>query len=196
MSRYGKTPFGDNKYRIVHSTSRRHLVYPLDHLGVKEPKWIRKYPLEASRKTWVLECWQSVGEYTSGMGRDVYASKCGVCLTAEGEYDQCFEFENGVPEQGGLDKLIKWIETRHSSYANAVAIRDENDAREKAIDSSMDAAIRDRMSAFLDAPMSGYRGGRNTKTRDFRISANQLVGMPQVPGGAVMNKRKENLIHA
>ena len=190
MAKYGKNSLGDNIYRVIHAKSRRHLVFPI--AGDGPAKWILKYREEARRGNWIMECWRTIGDYTSGQGVDTYAKTSGICLLADGEYDLCFEFENGLPQVGGMDKLIYWIsagKTRRP-IENALAVRAEWEAQEKDRDNSMEGRIRNALPAFGNAPVSGYGGGSGTKTaKDLRIGAHQTPF--QVPRGTVRSRKSE-----
>lgn len=172
MHKYGKAG-SYLKYRIVHASSRRHLVFPL--MGGGDQKWIRKYPLEHQRDSWVMEAWHSIADYALGQNVATYAKTSGICLHEDGEYDICFEFENGVPSEGGLDKLVAWIEMggKRRPIENALAIRAEWDQQEKDKDARLTDRIAGLIPAFGAAPMAGAGGARGTKTRDFKIGAHQ-----------------------
>lgn len=180
MSKFGKTPSGKNKYRVVHASSRRHLVYPL--MGDGQAKWLRKYANEARRDNWILEGWRSIADYCSGQTVATYAKTSGICLDQDGEYDLCFEFQNGVPQDGGMTKLIQWIETRANPYQNALAIRAEWEQQEKSKDAHMEGRIREALPVFGNAPVSGFGGGSGTKTENrFKRTASQTpFKMPRV----------------
>ncbi len=202
MSRFGQLENGDNRYRIVFAPSRRRLVYALDRTGMKHTQWKLKYPMESRRRSWIMEAWMTPFEFC-GMTADRYAAEYGTIIDPQGEYDLCHEFETCNPGNANLDKLIQWIEMgkKRRAVENQIAVRDELEREDAATHDFVFESYREKMSAFGNAPVSGYGGGSGTKTREFNVSANQirlpgkLRGRETAPFQGIFNPKQE-VVHA
>src|ERR1035441_2170118 len=107
MSQYGKTPYGDNLYRIVFRDSRRHLVGGTWPDGGSGYHWVPKY--RARDSAWIV-----------GRGRPESMTKLqwdtqlidpisGWLLLgpypARGDYELVWEFDRGV-DSDSLDRIV------------------------------------------------------------------------------------------
>jgi hypothetical protein len=188
LSRFGKTPFGKNLYRITFASSVVHQVayqstggYAHDNAGTLFSttggswrwEWRPKY--WAIGDQWILEQWRSAWEF-HGMGRSQWERDCpNLPFYPEGVYEQCHTFEACTPVDANLDKLIMWINEgrNRSPQAIADACRAEYDAETKATGDEIGARIRNCLPAFGSVAMSG-RVSRGTKTGAMKRSAEDM----------------------
>lgn len=184
MGHFGKTPFGDNLYRIVYAQSRRHLVGGRWVDGELGYHWVEKYP--QIQAAWILERWHSAMEYT-GCSQTQWDStyvdpNSGWLLLgpypSRGEYDMVWQFEQGV-DADSLDKIIAAI--NHGRTRSYEEIRRWHKADYEKDQLSVKNASRDEIcdviTAFGNAPMSSARVSRGTKTAAILRSAEEL-GLP------------------
>lgn len=191
MARYGQNQYGENLYRIVFAPSRRHIVYGTWADGSRQASYIPTYPHVGN--SWVLERWLTPFKYTR-----CTADQWNETMTIlgpypeRGEYECCHVFDAVGIADSNLDHLICWIEMgqKYSFSENRVACQknvDDDEKERKRIRLDM---IGDRLRAFGTGPLSGYGGGRNTKTYPIMRSAEEL-GLPTKPGMTrVQSKRK------
>jgi hypothetical protein len=178
MARYGKTPFGDNLYRIVLAESRRHLVGGGRH--GRAYQWVQTYPRQTA--AWILERWQMPHVSKRTWEEEYVCPMTGFPLLgpypARGEYFLAWEFDKGVTADN-LDQVVAAVEKgRERSFQD---VRDnyaeEYDYEEKATATNIYEEHRDVMTAFGRAPIAGHHVQRNTKTAPDLVSANEL-GLP------------------
>ena len=184
MKRFGVNPYGENLYRIVLTTSRRHLVGGCWPDGEVAYHWVQKYRMV--KAAWILERWNSPLEFTR-MSKTQWDTTMidpvsGWLLLgpypARGEYDLAWEFDQGVAADS-LDNIIGALERGRSrsfqdcrdTVAAEYAQEDKDQRRESG------AEIRDCLRAFGNAPISAGRFGRGTKTAPELRSAEEL-GLP------------------
>jgi hypothetical protein len=176
MARFGQNPFGENIWRIVHAPSRRSLV----HGEGDKPRWLPTYPQAGD--AWVLEKWLSAYDFTR-----CTPETWNMSMTLLGPYPSRGEYElahifNPAP-LGEIEKIITLIEAggRYSANENKNALKDELDKEKKDKQNYWHARLMDRMHAFGTAPMVGFGGGRGTKTKDIRLTAEE-ANLPTKPG--------------
>lgn len=178
MARFGKNPYGENLYRIVFAPSRRMIAYGTWADGSRKARYIPKYPEIGDQ--WILERWMTPYEYT---GRTPEQWKQTLTVLGpypdRGEYEVSHVFEACGPTDANLTKLISWIEEgrKRSWWENRTACQADSEADEKERKNLREAIIRDSLPAFGTAPLSGYGGGRGTKTAPILKSAEEL-GLP------------------
>jgi hypothetical protein len=184
MARFGKNPHGENLYRIILASSRRHLIGGRWRDGSLGYHWVETYDSETS--LWVLERWNTPFEFAK-CTRFVWDTTLvdpdsGWPLMGpypdRGEYAKAFEFKKGV-DVAGLDAIIGAIEKgRERSFgqirqAHAAEYEyEERDSRAQA-----EAEVRDAVTAFGNSAFSAGRHGRGTKTEPNLRSAEEL-GLP------------------
>lgn len=191
MSRFGKTPFGDNLYRIVFRDSRRHLVGGCWADGSTGYHWVPKY--RAVSSPWILERWYNAFEFTkmtqARWDREMVDPVSGWLILGpyptRGEYDLVWQFDAGV-DADSLEKIVGAIErARGRSWEDVRgAHKAEYEYEEKETSTNNYLDLRDGMTAFGGAPLASSRIGRGTKTRPMLKSANEL-GLPvprMIPG--------------
>ena len=186
MARFGQTPYGDNRYRIVFAPSRRYLVIgDWEGTGQSYAQWVRKY--KALGDIWIMERWRPAEEWATRAEWDLnYASSLGP-YPERGEYDFCHGFELSGPSDANLDLLVSMIEyCRTIPLARTRAhIQGEEDALQKAKRNQIDDMIRNRLPAFGCRPVFSRALNRGTekvhKNVNLRYTA-QEVGMPTKPG--------------
>lgn len=181
MSRFGKTPYGDNLYRIVFRDSRRHLVGGRWPDGTSGYHWVPKY--RSIDAPWIMERWRPESLTKSQWDRDMVDPVSGWLLLgpypSRGDYELVWEFDKGV-DSDSLDRIVAFVENERGrrSFQD---LRDRASGEYEADTREMDAArygeIREAMTAFGGAPLSYGRHGRGTKTADPVLTAEQ-VGMP------------------
>jgi len=184
LGKYGKTPFGDNLYRIVFTQSRRHLVGGLWLGGETAYHWVPKY--RTVKASWVLERWYTAQEFTR-MTRQQWDSTMvepvsGWLLLgpypSRGEYDLVWEFDAGV-DADNLDKIIGAIERgRYRSFEDIRQFhKDEYEQEEKDTRRACQDEIRDAVTAFGNSPFAARGGSRGSKTAPLLRTAQEL-GLP------------------
>src|ERR1035438_302620 len=97
MGKYGKTPFGDNLYRIVFTESRLHLIRTSAAGEVAAYRWLPRYAQVQS--PWVLEKWTmpTVSRFQWESDMSMVASGAPlVPYPSRGEYEMLWEFDQGV----------------------------------------------------------------------------------------------------
>lgn len=178
MARFGVTPYGDPLYRIVFAASRRSLIFGEWPDGRTEARYEPRYA--ELHNVWILERWLPAAEY-AGCDRETWDRTLSILgpYPERGEYELAHVFEACGPVDANLEKLISWIEEsrKRSYWENRTALKEHYEQEQKGVRSVQDAMIRNRLSAFLDAPMSGYKGGRGSKTRPIVKTAEEL-GLP------------------
>ncbi len=185
MARFGLTPYGENRFRVILASSRRHLVCGQINLaGAKRAMWVRTYP-DIPGQPFILEEWVDAFTFT-GCTRDQWAYGDGQFLGPypyRGEYQMCGS-SGFKPEEVNIEKLIRYVHAadNYSWTEKLYACRKKAEADEAATANEVRAIIQDSFPAFGHAPFMGYGGhGGSTKTSPVLRSANEL-GLP-VPQG-------------
>jgi len=178
MGRFGVTPYGENLYRVVFAASRRSCIFGTWPDGRTEARYEPRYA--ELENVWILERWLPAAEYAR-CDRETWDRTLSILgpYPERGEYELAHVFEACGPVDANLEKLISWIEeSRKRSYSeNRTALKKHYEDERAGVRSVQDAMIRNSMSAFLDAPMSGYKGGRGSKTQPIVKTAEEL-GLP------------------
>ena len=187
MGRFGKNPFGENLYRIVLASSRRHLVGGLWPDGDTGYHWVPKY--RSVKAAWILERWR--WEMLSKLQWDALVDPVSGWplfgpYPARGDYELVWEFEAGV-DADNLENIIGFVDRRDSwsfqDHRDRIAA--EYQQEEKDIRNAGRDEIRDCMTAFGGAPISYGRFGRGTKTQQDFATA-QDMNLP-IPSGRPQN---------
>lgn len=190
MAKYGLNPYGENLYRIVFAPSRRRLVYGTWPNGERKASWVTAYP-EVGR-IWIMERWQTPFEFARCTA-EVWNQTMTLLgpYPDRGEYEICHPFEITLPTDCNLDKIVMWVEEgrNRSWWENRTACQADYDKEEKSNDSTKNAIIRNSLPAFGTAPMSGFGGGRGTKTAPILKTAEEL-GLPT--SGGMSRARQTN----
>lgn len=186
MERFGKTPYNKPLYRIVFAPSVKKIV------GGKWPDGAVEYRLrKAYRKVgdeWILERWLSAAEFTR-MTRERFEEttrdpQTGLFVSGpwpeKGVYFMCEDAPLASPGDGGIEKLIGWIEhgrNNHDPLANALAYTKQMVAEDAAWDAEALLKIGEARPSFGRRPTS-FRGGvHKVKEYEFPKSAQQ-TGLP------------------
>lgn len=186
MARFGANPYGENLYRIVLASTRRHLCYgKWNEAGANRAKWVLSHPHLGG--TWILEKWIDAfsfsGVTAAQWNADFDLTSAGP-YPARGEYQMCGN-TSFDPAQTNIEKLISLIEagSKHSWAERLAACRDSAAKIEAANSADCKAIILDAYPAFGHAAFSQLSTGRGGagKTSPIRYSANEL-GLP-VPHG-------------
>ena len=191
MSRHGKNPFGENSFRIVWAPTRTMVVLDSSKRQVIVPKY------RAAGEHWILEGWMSGFELTHCTPEQWKQHPAAATLgeyPTRGDYECAHVFEACTPDDANIDKLVMWInESRKRSYQeNRLASKLEYEAQEKSQRNRNVDRLRDKCSSFLDAPISGGKVSRGTKT-DALLRSAQEVNMPTEEGFHAGKKpRKRN----
>lgn len=189
MARFGSNPHGDNLYRIVFAPSRKYLVYGEWPDGSRNATWLPKYPEVGD--SWILERWLTAFEYArctpEEWNRDLTVLGP---YPDRGEYEICHRFNLVGPGDESVDKVIALIEQSHKQTRrngamfdnpeNTVACRQIQDELQADTSRQMQDRIGNVLPAFGNAPLSGYGGGRGTKTFPVELSAYE-AGLPVMP---------------
>lgn len=171
MGRYGQTPFGDNLFRIVRTDSRRRLVGGEWFGGERMYHWVPAY--RNCDAAWILEMWRPEPmspRQWSEMSDPVTGWPLFGPYPSRGDYELVFEFDSGV-EADSLDNIVGTIAMkRQRSWQDDKDILEREylaDQKETSVNNYLD--IRDGMTAFGSAAMSGGSHGRGTKTFDAGV---------------------------
>lgn len=182
MGKFGKNPFGENLYRIVFAPSRRYIVYGEWPDGSQKANFVKKYPQVGDQ--WIMERWLPAEEFAR-CTREYWDRNMLILgpYPSRGEYEVCHVFETCLPAEAGLDVLIRCIEEgRTRSLAEKITWHREDAEKEKqSISAQQDDMIRNWLPAFGTAPMSGFGGGRGSKTAPIMRTAEEL-GLPTQAG--------------
>lgn len=180
MERFGQNPFAENIWRIVFCPSRRHIVYGEWLNGERKASWCTTYPDVGPR--WILEKWISAFEFAR-CNEDQWNQELTVLgpYPSRGEYHICHTF-SGSPADANVEKLIVMIlqGKKHSYQEVHTACVDAYEKEQAEISNEMQARIGNVLPAFGAAPLSGYGGGRGTKTFEVNFSAAE-AGLPIMP---------------
>jgi hypothetical protein len=182
MARFGLNPFGENLYRIVLASSRRHLVGGSWRGSGCGYHWVPKY--RTVKAAWILERWRSAWDFTR-MTRTQW--DCNMVdpisgwlllgpYPSRGEYDLAWEFDKGV-DADNIDQVIAAAEKAHNERTFEdvrQAHKAEYEQEERDVRRESRAEIRDCVTAFGNAPMSARGHGRGSKTAPILRSAEQL----------------------
>ena len=203
MARFGLTPFGENRFRLVLNKSVRWVIYgDWDGSGVKRAKWVRKYSDDFG--PWILEEWRDCFTLTGGMTAEQWNTGPEVNT---GPYPSRGGYEmvggSGVdPAHTNIEKLIAMVHAADKYSWNEKLVACQNQATKEEIERKhlRESIIRDAFPAFGHAPFSQLSTGRGgaAKTSPVLRSANELgLPVPQgIPGqattggGMVISKRK------
>jgi hypothetical protein len=175
LSGCGLNPFGENIWRIVYAPSRRSLV----RQSAKRHIWMRTYP--QAGVAWVLEKWKSAFEF-AGPRERWESSGIGVLgdYPSRGEYELAHIFYPAPASIGHVKQMITLTEAgpaKFSANENKNAIRAELDRQKVSEQKYWHDRLMERTHAFGTAPFSASGGSRGTKTREFKIAA-QDTGLP------------------
>lgn len=190
-SRHGKNPFGENSFRIVWAPTRTMTILDSSKRQVIVPKY------RAAGEVWILEGWMSGFDLTHCTPEQWKNHPAAMTLgeyPTRGDYECAHVFEACAPDQANIDKLVMWVnESRTRTYQqNRFASKLEYEAQEKSQTNRNIDRLRDKCSAFLDAPISGGQVSRGTKTNALRRSAEEL-NMPTDEGFHISKRpRKRN----
>lgn len=192
MSRFGQNRFGENLYRVVWAPERRHIVYGEWPDGGKRAEWAPAYP--HAGKNWVLERWMEPFEYT-GCTAEVWNMTMTMLgpYPDRGEYDLVHVFDPVQPDDISIEELIRHIEAGRKFFSQAEnyqACKANYEKQKADLDSQKDAMIRNSFSAFGNAPMAGYGGGRGTKTAPILKTAEE-VNLPTRHLGSRVKQGKQ-----
>jgi hypothetical protein len=204
LSRFGKNPFGDNLYRIVLTSSRRHLVGGQWAGEGNAYHWVPTYRrveerFRPARPIWVLEGWEPERMTQREWDRTMIDPVSGWLLLgpypAKGIYELKWEFDKGV-QQDNVEKIIGAIEAgRRRSFEDVRgANQAEYQAEEKQMRNDCYDEIKDAPRAFGCRPIASSRMGRGTKTAPILKSAEELGlpvprQMPHMPNMGPMSVR-------
>lgn len=169
MARFGQNPFGENLWRIVHAPSRRSLA----HGQGMSPKWLPTYPQIGN--AWILEQWVSAYDFAK-CAPEVWNMSMTILgpYPSRGEYEWAWTFAPAPAADCDVEQIVSWVRAgkeKYSAAENLTAIKEDADKEQREGQRLREAQIRNLLPAFGAAPMSGYRGGRNTKTFDFPYAA-------------------------
>ena len=177
MSRFGFNPYGEPKYRIVSTASRRHLVGGLWADGALEYRWAPTYRQIA--EPWIMEAWDTCHMTRAQWDANV-DPQSGWLINGpypeRGEYYHCHTF-NGPVSDANLDKLISWLEEgRKRSWSEVRgAVQQDYDLDTKDRQGRIDAIVRNSLPAYLDKPfVSGTGVKRGSKTAPILLSADDV----------------------
>lgn len=180
MARFGQNVWGENLYRIVLASSRRHLVGGMWPDGEVAYHWLPTYK-GLSANCWVLERWQM--PLTSKAAWDQMVEPISGWLIngpypARGEYYHAWTFDKGV-DSDNLDAIVGACE-RGKNYSFQ-DIADVNYREYKHQDAETHnntyAEIRDAFTAFGGRAFSSARVARGIKTREPVVTA-EGAGLP------------------
>ena len=173
MGKYGKTPFGDNLYRIVRTDSRRRLVGGEWFGGERMYHWVPAY--RNCSAPWILEMWRpepmSIRQWNElsdpATGWPLFGP-----YPSRGDYELVFEFDFGVAADS-LDNIIAAVgaKQKRSFQDDRDILAREYDYEQGKFKQDSYEDIRDGMTAFGGAPLSYGRHGRGTKTADIKPCA-------------------------
>jgi hypothetical protein len=191
MAKYGKNPHGENMYRVVFAPSRRYLVYGEWADGSRQASYVPKYSYIGN--SWILERWMTPFQFARCTPQQWNESMTVLGPYPDrGEYEVAHVFDAVGIADSNLDKLIRWIEMGqdYSFSENRTACQKNVEYEEKERKRLRHDIIDDSLRALGTGPLSGYGGGRNTKTYPILKSAEEL-GLPTAPGvHSVRAKRK------
>jgi hypothetical protein len=164
MGRFGKNPYGEDLYRVVWAPSRRHIVYGEWRDGSVGAKWVRLPSTREMGNIWIVERWRSIKEM--GVERDSDWHLAAGIPPSRGEYVVCYQFENGLPSDISVEKVIGWdIAGRNAGFGEKqAACQADYEESEREQHAAKMGMIYERLPAFGTAPMVGFGGGRGTKT--------------------------------
>jgi len=188
LSKFGLNPFGENMWRVVYAPSRRSMV----RQSAKRHIWMRTYP--QAGVAWVLEKWKSAWEF-AGSRATWESSGIGVLgeYPSRGEYEHSHTFYPGPASLGHIERMIALTEAgpaRFSANENKNAIRAEMDKQKISDQKYWHDRLMERTHAFGTAPFSAAGGSRGSKTRDFKIAAQQ-TGLPTQAGHMMIRQGRK-----
>lgn len=181
MSRFGLNPFGENKFRIVRASTRRHIVFgQWNQAGTPRAKYVLTYPHLG--EGWILEEWQTAYAFT-GMTAERWNSDPQCTLMGPYPYRGEYSLVGGItidPENTNIERLIQLVHAGDKySFAEkltACKIASEKTEAEKA--ALCKDIIRDALPSFGTADIIGYGGRRSGKAKpEIKYSARDLRRM-------------------
>lgn len=183
MERHGKNPYGENLYRIIWAESRRRVVVQKFSTGASVAREIPEYP---GRFGWILERWEPPERVAKCTPEQWYANPVLDVLGPfphRGEYREAHPFSAHGPANANIDKLVADCEeSRKREISEEVAACLRIAEREHlAVKNTKLDLIGDKFPAFGLRPMSGYGGGRGTKTYPELKTADE-AGLPTQSG--------------
>ncbi len=175
MLKYGVNPYGEPRYRIVSTASRRHLIGGKWPDGAIEYRWSKTYAHISD--PWVLEAWDNCRMSRSQWDAMVDPQSGWLIngpFPARGEYYHAHTFTCAVAD-ANLDKLIMWIEEgqKCSWQDNLDACKQDYEADTKDRQGRMDAIVRNALPAYCGSPFVG-RVSRGSKTAPIMLTADQV----------------------
>lgn len=191
MAKYGQNQYGENRYRIISTASRRHLVGGLWADGATEYRWVPTY--RHIPEPWVLEAWDTC-RMTMREWDNLKDPRSGWLINgpypSRGEYYHAHTFTCPVVD-ANLDKLIMWLEEgkKRSWQDNLDACKQDYEADTKDRQGRMDAIVRSALPAYCSSPaFSGGAVSRGSKTAPILLTADQVV-MPNGRPAPVGNNK-------
>ncbi len=203
MSRFGRNPFGENRFRIILAASRRSLVQgQWNEAGLPRARWCQTYPQFAAGELYILEEWVDAFTFTGTtptgwtMGDGQYLGP----YPHRGEYVMCGN-SGFDPMQTNIEKLISLVHAADKYSWSEKLVACKNMATKEEIEKKClrESIIRDCFPAFDGATFSQLStgaGGASKSTPVLR-SANELgLPVPQgtpgqaTTGGATIRKTK------
>ena len=210
LRRFGANPFGENLYRVVYSDTRKHLVggtwkeysgKPANDAEVvahgRDPNFLREVteyrwiPLYPQFHGWVIEKWLSGLEFAGTpfsydlLQADTASGLLPLPYPTRGEYVESQKLLVGMePTITLVAEIIHLIEKgRGISFSDKrKAIVADLEKKEAAHLSKVDDMWKEAQGAFNNKPSNVHPGKRTADDIRFRLSANDLKGMPQESG--------------
>lgn len=199
MGRFGLTPDGRNRYRVVFAPTVHKLVFGEFSDGYTGARLRKTYPQTGNK--WILEKWISgfddtkmtPAEYERWGPRD---PRSGMLINGpypfKGTYNECHTFESGNPELGSIEKVIKLVEEGAKRSPSQIKANNRMlDAKEE-----KEAAERRFLRVRETEPLYGVRPANfagtpktvNHKSARNPVSANELRHLPYKRGSVVSLK--------
>jgi hypothetical protein len=183
---------GGNKYRLIWAPSRLITLTGRNHT-MTVPMYFGPHAIEPRGECWILEKWLAPDELYRGTKEEWEADPKMLNLgpyPARGDY-ACAEALSVNPSDANIEKLITWIEAGRKRRAgdNHRVCVDNLEADLKARRQLRRDMLGDAMRPFGGAdPMSGYGGGRNSKTAPLVYSREDL-GLPDAGATLAINQK-------
>ena len=187
MGRFGKSPGGDNLYRVVFAPSVKKLVFgefPDGFIGGRVRPMYRELG-----NTWILEKWLSgfddtkltPSEYERYGPRDPQSNMLiNGPYPYHGTYNFCWDFKSDSPSPGEVEKAIALI--RKGEGKSVSQIRAENreidEKQEERAKAERFMRVREKEPLYGIRPASfaGAPKSVNHKSQRAEVSANELAG--------------------
>lgn len=202
LARFGRNPWGAPIFRVVWSEAEHKTVGGEFHDGFRVVREYRYVPKYRATARWVLEMWKPTPVSPKRWECDEYDHLSGLMKSGpypyRGEYWAVMVLQGPkgeyVPLSPGLVQFVAGLISRSQSvtaWESFVAMRAEEERKQRETSARNRAIISDAISAFGNAAHSSHYGKSKEKTRRFLGEPTRMAPFGQLQPHLI-DPRKRN----